>query len=363
MCMQKRFIGWLMLLGMVAVPVVQGQYWLHPGDNKTNNSQFRPLADWSTPNEYRTSSGSPGPKYWQQQVDYKIEASLDTTLHRISGKERITYKNNSPDVLSYIWMQLDQNLMSRKHSRTYQMTGALPQTIPPAARRFLNVDPFDGGFDIKRVQVVDAAGKLMNTDYYINGTIMKVQLPKPLASGQTVQFEVEWAHNVPDDGRGAKEKTKYGWQYVNAQWYPRVSVYDDVNGWQTDQFLGRGEFYLEFGNFDVSLTVPWNMILDATGVLQNPMEVLTAEQRSRLQQAYQVTDLKANNPVFIIRPDEVGMPSTRPKTAGSLTWRFKAERVRDFAWVASRASLSSALPPAGISFCRLLRFASPFPIL
>ena len=326
------------LIGLLWVfsPKVHAQYWVDPSDNRLNNSQFRPLSDWPTPTEYRTASGSPGPKYWQQRVDYKIEASLDTLNHRITGKERITYRNNSPDVLRYIWMQLDQNLMSKEHSRTYQTTGALPQSIPPAARRFLNVDPFDGGFNITRVQVVDGAGKRQNMDYRINNTIMKVQLLQPLQPGGTVVFEVDWNHVVPDDGRGAKEKTKFGWHYVNAQWYPRVSVYDDVNGWQTDQFLGRGEFYLEFGNFDVSLTVPWNVIVDATGTLQNPIETLTAEQRNRLAQAYQVTDLVKNSPVFIIKPEEVGKPSSRPKTSGTITWRYKAENVRDFAWVASR---------------------------
>jgi hypothetical protein len=334
--MQRFWIS-AFLLAWVLLPSTQAQYWLHQGDGKTNNSQFRPLEDWPTPNRYRSSTGAPGPQYWQQKVDYKIDATLDTLQQRIYGKERITYKNNAPEPLSFLWMQLDQNVVSREHSRTYQTSRALPNQIPPQARQFIGVDEFDGGDNITRVQLVDAQGKLQNTTYWINGTVMRINLPQPLASGASMQFEVDWWHNIPNDGRGAKEQTINGWQYVNAQWYPRMSVYDDVNGWQTDQFLGRGEFYLEFGNFEVSMTVPWNQIVDATGVLQNPMETLTAEQQRRLAQAYQVTDLKNNNPVFIIRPDEVGKPSSRPKTSGNITWRFKAENVRDFAWISSRA--------------------------
>ena len=318
------------------MPVAHAQYWLHQGDGKTNQSFFRPLEDLPTPNAYRNANGHPGTRYWQQKVDYKIDAVLDTTNHRIYGKERITYKNNSPDALAYIWVQLDQNVVSRAHSRTYKTSRALPDQIPAQARQFLQIDEFDGGNNITRVQVVDATGKLQNTTYRINGTVMRVNLLQPLVSGGTVAFDIDWNYNIPNEGRTAKERTKYGWQYVNAQWHPRVSVYDDVNGWQTDQFMGRGEFYLDFGNFDVSLTVPWDHILDATGALQNPTETLTAEQQRRLAQAYQVTDLKANNPVFIIRPDEVMKPSSRPKTSGTITWRFKADNVRDFAWVSSK---------------------------
>jgi hypothetical protein len=325
-----------LLLALAFLPSVQAQYWLHQGDGKTNNSQFRPVEDWLTPNEYRTASGSPGPKYWQQKVDYKIDAVLDTTLHRLKGKERITYKNNSPDVLSFIWMQMDQNIVSKEHSRSYQTSRALPGQISPQARRFMGVDQFDGGFNVTRVQILDATGKLQNAEYWINGTEMRINLLKPLASGSAVTFDVDWWHNIPDSGRGAKELVKDGWIYENAQWYPRLSVYDDINGWQTDQYLGRGEFYLEFGDFDVSITVPWNHVVASTGILQNPTEVLTAEQQRRLAQAITVTDLKANNPVFIVKPEEVNKASAHPRATGTFTWKFKAQNVRDFSWASSK---------------------------
>jgi hypothetical protein len=321
-----------LVLALVLASPATAQKWLNTDDDtRTNRSMFRPIEDWPAPNEYRNAAGGPGPRYWQNRADYVIEAALDTVDHAISGKERITYHNNSPDVLRFLWVQLDQNKNSLEHSRTYASQGALPANIPPQARRFLGVDNFDGGYDISRVQLVDASGRLSNADYRINGTIMKVNLPQPLQPGARVSFEVDWRFRIPDFERGAKEKVRDGWLYEMAQWFPRMSVYDDVNGWQTDQFLGRGEFYLAFGNYDVKLTVPWNHIVDATGVLQNPQEVLTQTQRDRLAQAYQQTE-----PMFIIRPDEVMTRASRPRGSGTLTWHFKAEDVRDFAWVSSK---------------------------
>ncbi|MBL7978575.1 MAG: M1 family metallopeptidase [Bacteroidetes Order II. Incertae sedis bacterium] len=328
-----RILPIVLLLGM---SVANAQYWLQPGDGKTNNSQFRPIPDWPTPNEYRTSSGAPGPKYWQQKVDYKIDVTLDTTAHKLIGKERVTYKNNSPDVLRFIWVQMDQNLSSLNNSRNGKAAKSLPSSIPPAARRFLNVDPFDGGYNVTRVQVMNAQGKLVNADYWLNDTIMKINLPAPLQSGGTVVFDIDWNHIVPDNGRGAKEKIADGWLYLNAQWFPRVSVYDDVNGWQTDQYLGRGEFHLEFGDYEVNITVPWNHIVGSTGVLQNPAEVLTAEQQRRVAKALTVTDLKNADPVFIVGPNEVNKAAFRPKSSGMLTWKFKAQNVRDFSWASSK---------------------------
>lgn len=331
--MKKLLSLWLICL---FVPMAQAQYWLHPGpDGRTNNSFFRPLEDWTTPNEYRTGSGSPGPKYWQQKVDYKIDVALDTTAHQLKGKERITYKNNSPDVLSYIWIQMDQNIGSIEHSRSYQTSRALQNRVSPQARRFMGIDQFDGGFNLTRVQVLDGT-KLVNADYRINGTVMRINLPKPLASGGSVSFDIDWWHNIPDSGRGAKELVKDGWIYENAQWFPRVCVYDDLNGWQTDQYLGRGEFYLQFGDYEVNITVPWNHIVASSGLLQNPMETLTATQQARLRQAINVTDLRANNPVFIVAPDEVNKAAHRPKSSGMITWKFKAQNVRDFAWASSK---------------------------
>jgi hypothetical protein len=161
---------------------------------------------------------------------------------------------------------------------------------------------------------------------------MKVKLKSPVASGGITAIEIDWSFPVPTEmARGARERVNDGWLYEVAQWFPRASVYDDVNGWQTDQFLGRGEFYLNFGNYDVSITVPFDHIVDATGVLQNPEDVLTSEQRRRLKNAYE-----SDEPVFIVRPEEVMTSKSRPASAGMLTWHFKAENVRDFAWVSSK---------------------------
>ncbi|MDP2957094.1 MAG: M1 family metallopeptidase, partial [Longimicrobiales bacterium] len=174
-------------------------------------------------------------------------------------------------------------------------------------------------------------GTLVDARYRINYKVMRVDLEEPLQPGAVQAFEIDWHHVVPDAGRGAKELVTDGWIYENAQWFPRVSVYDDVNGWQTDQFMGRGEFYLTFGDYDVSITVPWNHIVEATGELQNPQEVLTATQRQRLEQAY-----GGEEPVFIVRADEVMKPESRPTRSGTLTWRYTAQNVRDFAWASSK---------------------------
>ena len=272
------------LVLIASISAADAQQWLHDDGSETNRSIFRPLEDWPAPNDYRNAAGYPGRDYWQQQVDYVIEATLDTTTHAISGSERITYHNNSPDALRYLWVQLDQNVRSREHSRSYDTQGALPEQVSERFRQFVGLDPFDGGYTLGRVQLVEN-GQLVDADYRINNTIMKIQLPEPLQPGDRRELEIDWSYPVPDRARGAKELVSDGWLYEMAQWFPRMSVYDDVNGWQTDQFLGRGEFYLNFGNYDVSLTVPWNHIVDATGVLQTPDEVLTATQRQRLQQA------------------------------------------------------------------------------
>jgi Peptidase family M1 domain len=320
------------LITLLTVPTSFAQRWLNvEGDIKSkNHSMFRPIEDWPDPTTYRNAGGAPGSDYWQQQADYVIETSLDTLSHSVSGSETITYHNNSPDVLNFVWIQLDQNVRSIENSRTYQMAGALPERISPQFRRFVGVGQFDGGYTLSRVQAQDG-NRMVDAEHYVRNTIMKINLPRPLSPGETVDLGISWSFPIPDNGRGAKEQVNDGWLYEIAQWYPRMSVYDDVNGWETEQFYGRGEFYLNFGNYDVSITVPWNHIVDATGVLQNPRDVLTKTQRTRLEKAYMGED-----PTFIIRPDEVMTGASRPKNKGNLTWRFKAENVRDFAWVSSK---------------------------
>ena len=342
------------IVAALAPAALGAQHWLHDDSSRTNRSMFRAL-DWPDPTSLRNAAGSPGHDYWQQQVDYKIEARLDTVEHKIFGSEHITYTNGSPDRLRYLWVQLDQNVRSIEHSRSYQTEGALPEELSPRARQFLGRAQFDGGYNITRVQVTDA-GRLADTRHIINGSEMRVDLLQPLESGGVVEFEIDWDYRIPDNGRGGKERVDDGWMYEMAQWFPRLSVYDDVNGWQTDQFLGSGEFYLEFGNYDVELTVPSNHIVQSTGVLQNPETVLTQTQRDRLVQA-----MTSETPTFIIRPDEVMDPSTRPTHNGTLTWHFIADNVRDFAWVSSKTYVWDAAGYRYESDNRLIEAHSLYP--
>lgn len=245
-----------MLFGAIALVTVaaqaSAQVWLNADTSKkVNQSNFRALDDWPAPTEARRASGAPGARYWQQQVDYVIKVALDTTTHRLSGSERVTYINNSPDKLSYLWFQLDQNI-EKSDSRANAMRGALPKQVTTQMRRFL-MGGFEGGYSLARVQLVDAQGRKTDARYAINGTQLRVDLDAPIGTGQRATIDIDWSHEVPEggrNGRGQKEKLKDGWLYLNAQWFPRAAVYDDVNGWETDQFLGMGEFYLEFGNYD-----------------------------------------------------------------------------------------------------------------
>ena len=332
------------LLAVLAMPAVaqqappagpRGPQWLNADTSKkVNQSNFRALEEWPAPNEYRNAAGSPGPKYWQQQVDYVIRTTLDTAEHKVTGTERMTYHNNSPDKLGYVWLQMDQDI-ERNDSRAALAQRALPKNIPEQARRFLAPEPVtNGGYTIPRVQIVGVNGQKTDAKYFRNGTQMRIDLPTPIATGQKAVIEIDWSFIVPEggrNGRGVREKVKDGWLYEIAQWFPRAAVYDDINGWQNVQFYGQGEFYLEFGNYDVSITVPHDHIVRATGALMNPLQTMTATQRTRL-----ATALAGDTAVFIIKADEVGTPAARPAGTAPITWRFKADNVRDFAWASSK---------------------------
>jgi len=334
------------------------QAWLNADTSKkVNQSNFRALEDWPAASAQRRASGAPGSSYWQQQVDYVIKVALDTTTHRLNGSEVVTYHNNSPDKLAYLWFQLDQNI-EKPDSRSAMMSGAIPKEIDPRYRRYL-MGGFEGGYTLSRVQLVDAQGKRKDARYSLNGTELRVNLDAAMGTGQKVQVAIDWSHEVPNggrNGRGQKEKLKDGWEYENAQWFPRAAVYDDVNGWQTNQFLGMGEFYLEFGNYDVNITVPHDHIVRATGVLQNQADVLTATQRARLQQAF-----AADTPVYIVRPEEIATPATRPAGAGNLTWHFTAQNVRDFSWASSRGFAWDAMGFRYQKGGRLIELHSVYP--
>ena len=293
---------------------------------RTDTSPFRRL-QLSTPTLIREGSGSPGPRYWQQRVDYTIAVTLDTAAHTIAGRETIRYTNHSPDTLRYLWMQLDQNLF-RDDSR-----GAVLN--PPDAR--FAARGFKGGFVLDRVEAVrQSTGKAATRTAlrtFENGTIMRVELDRPLPPGGVTSFDIGYSFQVPEHGadRMGREQFPQGWLYEIAQWYPRMAVYDDVRGWNSEQYLGQGEFYLEYGDIDFAITVPRGFIVAGTGRLTNPLEVLTAAQRARLAQA-----LGSDSTVAIIAKNEVGQAATRPAgPSPTMTWRFSAKNVRDVAWAAA----------------------------
>lgn len=284
-----------------------------------DSSPFRAL-ELPAPNAYRTGSGRPGPSYWQQRVDYRINATLDPARNEIRAREGIHYTNNSPDALPYLWLYLEQNICAPG-----SVTNLLNQ--PPLAFLGSSFDfscqGFDGGLTLDEVRVESTAAHSE-----IFGTTMRVDLPHPLPSGASVNLTLAWHFNVPPQGAGRMGHD--GPLYEIAQWYPRVAVYDDVRGWNHEPYIGAGEFYLEYGSFDVSLTVPATYIVAATGQLQNASEVLTPAQSARLRAAR-----LADTTVAIISKSEVGHPErTRPRTAGTLTWHFTADSVRDFAFAA-----------------------------
>jgi len=292
---------------------------------RTDTSPFRRL-ELSTPTLLREGSGRPGPAYWQQRVDYTIAVSLDTATHTIAGRETIRYTNRSPDTLSYIWLQLDQNL--------FRDDGRGAVLNPPDAR--FAARGFRGGFVLDRVESVRPSGRqtvrraLKTTE---NGTLMRVELDRALAPRGVTSLEIGYSFQVPEHGadRMGRERFPEGWLYEIAQWYPRLAVYDDVRGWNTEPYLGQGEFYLEYGDIDFAITVPRGFIVAGTGRLTNPLEVLTAAERARLARA-----LHSDSTVAIIAKSEVGHPSTRPAgTSATLTWRFSAKNVRDVAWAAA----------------------------
>ena len=285
---------------------------------------FAPIFYPSYGDEVRTASGSPGPKYWQNRADYKINASLDDVNHVISGTVIITYKNNSPEKLSFVWLQLDQNIYSNQ-SRAVATTAL--------GSRYDYTDDFEGGYDIKSVQLFDE-NKPEKANYIISDTRMQIKLSKPIKpNGDSAKFKIEYSFKIPEHGtdRMGRLKTMNGWVYAIAQWYPRMCVFDNVLGWNTLPYLGAGEFYLEYGNFDFTITAPAKEIVVASGELENPAEVLTAEQIKRIKVAKE-----SDKTVMIRSENEVTESSSRPDK-DKLTWHFKCINARDVAWAASTA--------------------------
>ncbi|HIP36771.1 MAG TPA: M1 family peptidase [Crocinitomix sp.] len=299
-----------------------------------NTNKFKQLKEeLATPNVYRTASGAPGHKYYQQKANYSIKLELEDDTQIIRGEETVTYFNNSPDYLEYLWVQLDQNMRAQDSDTKLTSTSTIENfSYTGAIERYYNQQEFDGGFKIEYVK--DASNK--DLPYTIVKTMMRIDLEKPLAPGQNFIFKTKWWYNINDrikiGGRSGLEyfEEEDNYIYTIAQFYPRMCVYNDVEGWQNKQFLGSGEFTLTFGDFDVQITVPSDHIVAATGVLQNANKVLTATQRKRLEKA-KSSDL----PVYIVTPDEA-KENEQNKSTGKKTWHFKAKNVRDFAFASSR---------------------------
>ena len=291
-----------------------------------------------TPNQYRTGSGEPGPNYWQQKADYKIKVELDDENQKITGSEIITYHNNSPSSLRYLWIQLDQNVRQKDNLGSLTSgSGGIPANAKSLGttqvQRALGDTGFDGGF--KLMAVKDTQGN--DLDYVINFTMMKINLPEPLASGESFSFNIDWWYNVNDRGLiGGRSGYEYfkeddNYLYTIAQFYPRMAVYDDFNGWQNKQFIGSGEFALTFGDFEVEITVPSDHIVASTGELQNPSDVLTSKEIQRFNKAKESFD----KPVIIVTEKEA-RAKEKKRASDKSTWVYHAENVRDFAFASSR---------------------------
>ncbi|MDQ2862186.1 MAG: M1 family metallopeptidase [Bacteroidota bacterium] len=297
---------------------------------------FTPNFYPSSVNEYRAADGGPGPKYWTNKANYKIQATLDDVQDKITGSVTITYINNSPEVLPFVWLYLDQNL--------YNLQSRGQAKMPATNRsRYGDVNStFKGGFNIQSIKIISSEkGKTSGTNItnVISDTRMQLRFPSPLkANGGTISFKIDYSYFIPEHGsdRTGMLDTKNGKIYAIAQWYPRVCVYDDIEGWNTLPYLGAGEFYLDYGNFDYSVTAPADEIIVGAGELQNPQDVLTATQIKRLAEARQ-----SDKTVMIRSAEEVTDPSSRPQKK-MLTWHFKLDNARDVSWAASKAFIWDA---------------------
>ena len=309
----------------------------------TDQNKFRQLKDvLPTPNNRRTASGAPGYEYTQQKVDYKMDIVLDEEANRIFGNESITYKNNSKDYLEYLWVQLDQNMRapdSKTPLANSEKLGNNPYNGPKTFTKNNILKPADFGFKIEEVKNINGNP----ISYTVNRTMMRINLPQPLSPGGVFEFNIKWNYlinnSVTDGGRSGFELFDDGNKnYTIAQFFPRLAVYDNVEGWQNMQFWGRSEWALEFGDYDVKITVPADHIVDATGELLNEKKVLTKEQQKRFEKAR----TSFNNPVFIVTQDEAEL-AEKERSNKTKTWHFNAKNVRDFAFASSRKYIWDAM--------------------
>jgi hypothetical protein len=337
----KKIISFLFIsAGLSSITTAQNIQ-NNPGSNHGN--KFEQLSTiMPTPNEYRTASGSPGPKYWQQRCDYDIKCNLDEKNLKLSGSETITYFNNSPNILTYLWLQLDENQHSSMNNANYQVSNPMNRMSSPQQIDRLDEAKADNGYGFNILKLTDVAGKALT--HTINKTMMRVELPAPLKAGQRFVFKLDWNYKIADRqsrfGRGGYEYFPEDGNYLftMSQWYPRLCVYSDFQGWQNYQFTGRGEFALTFGNFKVQMTVPADHVVGSTGECQNYAANLTAAQLSRWQKAQ-----TSKEPVEIVTLAEA-KAAEKNKSNKTKTWTYKADNVRDFAWTSSRKYVWDAMP-------------------
>lgn len=343
--MKKQFLFCSTLL-LVMITTTQAQVLNNANSNHAN--KFEQLGTiLPTPNDYRTASGAPGPKYWQQRVDYDIKCELDEANNKLTGSETITYFNNSPDVLNFLWFQLDENQHSTVNNANYQSGQNIlpPQMTDKVLDRFEERES-DNGYGFRITKLTDASGKPLK--HWINKTMMKVDLPVPLKPGQKFVVNLDWNYKLANRGdfvrfggaRGGYEHFAVDGNnnYTMTQWYPRLCRYSDDQGWQNHQFTGTGEFTLSFGNFKVQMTVPADHIVAGTGECQNYAQTLTPTQMARWNKAQ-----TAKEPVQIVTLDEA-LTASKTKSTKKKTWIYKADNVRDFAWTSSRRFVWDAMP-------------------
>ncbi len=310
--------------------------------NSNHGNKFEQLGSiLPTPNEYRSASGTPGPKYWQQRADYDIKCTLDEKNLKLTGSETVTYINNSPDNLTFLWFQLDENEHSSVNNANYQSSNSLPKQPSDIQLKSLESTKEDNGFGVNITKLTDALGNKLK--YVVNKTMMRVELPTALKQGQKFILKIDWNYNIPDriaqGGRGGYEffAEDGNHLFTMAQWFPRLCVYSDFQGWQNHQFTGRGEFALTFGNYKVAMTVPADHVIGSTGEIQNAVQVLSPAQQARWLKAQ-----SSKEPIEVVTLAEAKKAETGKSTT-TKTWIFKADNVRDFAWTSSRKYVWDAM--------------------
>ena len=315
--------------------------------NRSNHgNKFEQLDEiLRSPNSYRGVDGAPGPDYWQQKADYKIKCTLNTKEQRLDGSETITYYNNAPTSMRFLWLQLDEN----EHAANSMKHRMDPSGINPtmSENELIRLESWKklDKYGVKIQNVTDAYGDPMK--YTINGTMMRIDLDQPLKSGDKLSFNIDWHYylidriNTPSWGRGGYEyfEDNGNYLYTIVQWFPRMCVYSDFEGWQNKQFVGRGEFALTFGDYEVEITVPEDHIVGSTGECQNYKDMLTKDQYQRWLQSQTATE-----PIEIVTLDEALANEKKPESQMMKTWIYKAENVRDFAWTASKKFVWDAMP-------------------